>query len=72
MSREELLGRYAGARQVTLDFVRRTQAPLKAHTAAFPGGKLTSHQFLALVALHNMRHNAQIAEALAQLGEAGK
>ncbi len=68
LERAELLGRYAGARAATLDFVRTTQAPLKAHLVDTPAGKMTAHQFLAFIAGHNMRHNAQIAETLAQLG----
>jgi uncharacterized damage-inducible protein DinB len=29
---------------------------------------MSGYQFLAFIAAHNMRHNLQIAEALAQLG----
>jgi len=48
--------------------VRRTTAEVKKHTADVPnGGKMTMHQLMAYVAIHNLRHNAQIAEALAQL-----
>ena len=68
IERAELLGRYAGARAATLDFVRTTQAPLKAHLLDTPAGKMTAHQVIGFIAGHNMRHNAQIAETLAQLG----
>ena len=36
MSREEVLKRFAAVRAVSLDFARRTQAPLKRHTAEGP------------------------------------
>ena len=68
LSRADAMSRYGGARSVTSDFVRTTDAPLKAHTAQAPPGKMSVHQYLALIALHNMRHNEQIAEALAELG----
>jgi quercetin dioxygenase-like cupin family protein len=68
LSRAEAMSRYGAARAVTIDFVSTTDAPLKAHTATAPPGTLSVHQYLALIALHNMRHNEQIAEALAQLG----
>ncbi len=65
--RIQLLGRYALIRTKVLDFVRTTQAPLERHTAAGPAGKMNVRQWLALIAGHNLRHNAQIQEALEQL-----
>jgi uncharacterized damage-inducible protein DinB len=67
MTREQLVERYHAARAKTLDFVRTTQAPVASHTAQSPAGKMTGHHLLALIAAHNLRHNKQIAEALAQL-----
>jgi len=67
-NRVELLAQFAGAREVTLDFVRTTDAALKSHLGDSPGGKMSGYQFLVFIAAHNMRHNLQIAEALAQLG----
>lgn len=67
MSRADALAKYAGARQVTSEFVHRTDAPVKKHVAELPFGKNTAHQILVLIGAHNLRHNAQIAEALEQL-----
>lgn len=64
-SRDELVAAFFGARAQTLDFVRATTAPLKAHAAQAPVGKMTAHQFLVLIAGHTMRHAAQAVEALA-------
>ena len=40
---------------------------VKKHLADGPAGKMTVHQMLVLLGGHNLRHNAQIREALAQL-----
>jgi quercetin dioxygenase-like cupin family protein/uncharacterized damage-inducible protein DinB len=69
MSRADLLASWGGARAQNAELVRRTTSEVKKHTADVPnGGKMTMHQLMAYVAIHNLRHNAQIAEALAQLG----
>lgn len=67
MTRAEALAKFAGARAVTAEFVRRTAAPVKKHLADGPAGKMTAHQLLVLIGGHNLRHNAQIREALEQL-----
>ncbi len=67
MTREEALAKYAGARAVSAEFVRRTALPVKKHLADGPAGKMTVHQMLVLLGGHNLRHNAQIREALEQL-----
>jgi quercetin dioxygenase-like cupin family protein len=67
MTRADALARYAGARAVSAEFVRRTTLPVKKHLADGPAGKMTVHQMLVLLGGHNLRHNAQIREALAQL-----
>jgi uncharacterized damage-inducible protein DinB len=68
MSRADGLSKLAGARAVNADFVRRSTAELKRYTAEVPNaGTMTMHQALAYIAIHNLRHNAQIAEALAML-----
>lgn len=64
MSREEALAKYAAARAKTLDYVRTVDGPLKAHTAEGPAGKMNAHQWLGLIGAHNLRHNAQIEEAM--------
>ena len=65
--RDDLLARFAALRAKTLDFAHRTQAPIKRHTAEGPQGKMTTHQWLGLVAAHNLRHNQQIAEVLERM-----
>jgi mannose-6-phosphate isomerase-like protein (cupin superfamily) len=65
LGRDEVIAAFHTARARTLDFVRSTAAPVKAHTAAAPVGKLTAHQFLVLIAAHTLRHTAQAEEALA-------
>ena len=67
LTRSQATEAYHARRAKTLEFVRTTQAPLGAHTAEVPGGKLTALHFLTIVANHNLRHNKQIAEALEQL-----
>ncbi len=67
LTRAEALAKFAGARAVTAEFVRRTALPVKKHVAEGPAGKMTAHQLLVLIGGHNLRHNAQIGEALAQL-----
>jgi hypothetical protein len=69
-TREEGIARYRAARARTMDYVRTTQAAVGAHTAAFPGGKMTAHHLLTVIANHNLRHNQQIAEALEQVAAA--
>jgi DinB family protein len=64
--REELLSRFREQRARVLKYVRRTEAPLKAHTAANPFfGNLNAHQWLLYIPLHHLRHNQQIAEVKA-------
>ena len=67
LTRAEALAKYAGARAVTSEFVRRTDLPVKRHVADLPMGKMTAHQVLVLIGGHNLRHNAQISEVLEQL-----
>ncbi|MGE0641418.1 MAG: DinB family protein [Thermoanaerobaculia bacterium] len=67
MSRADALAKFAGARAVTTDYVRRTDDLVKKHLADGPAGKMTVHQILVLIGGHNLRHNAQIREALEQL-----
>jgi quercetin dioxygenase-like cupin family protein/uncharacterized damage-inducible protein DinB len=68
MSRADALAMYGGARAQNAELVRRTSAEVKKHTADVPnGGVMTMHQLMAYVGIHNLRHNAQIAEVLGQL-----
>jgi beta-alanine degradation protein BauB len=67
LSRADALAKFAGARAVTAEFVRRTDLAVKKHVADGPTGNMTVHQLLVLMGGHNLRHNAQIREALEQL-----
>lgn len=68
LSREEIIAKYKEARAKTLKFAEETQLPLKTHTMDHPFpifGTLNAYQWLIYVPLHNVRHNAQIAEVRA-------
>ena len=67
LTRAEALSRFAGARQVTAEYVRRTGDSVDEHVAALPIGRMTVHQLLTMIGGHNLRHNAQITETLAAL-----
>jgi hypothetical protein len=69
MTRAELLSRFKEQRSRALAYVRETDRPLKAHTAANPFfGDLNAHQWLLYIPLHHLRHNQQIAEVKASPG----
>ena len=67
LTRAEALSRFAGARQVSAEYVRRTADSVDEHVAALPIGRMTVHQLLTMIGGHNLRHNAQITETLAAL-----
>lgn len=64
LTREAALRQFAAERAVTLELVRSTTAPLKAHTAEGPAGVMNVAQWLTLVGAHTNRHAAQAQEAL--------
>lgn len=64
LTRDAALRQFAAERAVTLEFVRSTTAPLKAHTAEGPPGLMNVVQWLTLVGAHTNRHAAQAQEAL--------
>lgn len=72
---DQIIERFQRIRQRTLELARTTQLPLKRHTRSHFApeiGKLNAYQWLIYFALHNERHNlqlAQIAEELAHDGE---
>jgi hypothetical protein len=69
MSRAALLARFKEQRAKVLAYVRDTDRPLKAHTAANPFfGDLNAHQWLLYIPLHHVRHNQQIVEVKASPG----
>ncbi len=53
MTRADALAKFAGARAVSAEFVRRTTLPVKKHLADGPAGKMTVHQVLVLLGGHN-------------------
>jgi len=68
LSRQEVIAKIKEARGKTLKFAEETQLPLKAHTLDHPFpvfGTLNAYQWLIYIPLHNVRHNKQIAEVMA-------
>lgn len=63
-SRSDTLARFAAARAKTLELVGSLDGPIKQHTFTGPPGTMNTHQWLVLVASHNLRHNQQMEEAL--------
>lgn len=68
-TRDQIITRYQAARQKTIDFTKTTDFPLKEHLLPHPlFGPLNGYEWLLSVALHNHRHNLQIAEVKAAAG----
>ncbi|HMV47346.1 MAG TPA: DinB family protein [Blastocatellia bacterium] len=68
LTREEIITKFKEARAKTLKFAEETDKPLKMHTYDNPFpvfGTLNAYQWLIYVPLHNIRHNKQIAEVMA-------
>jgi hypothetical protein len=68
-TREETIDRFKKGRAGTLKFVEEVDRPVKAHSAEHPFpvfNMLNAHHWLLYIPLHNVRHNQQIAEALAE------
>jgi len=68
LARAELIAKYKEARGKTLKFAEETQLPLKSYTRDHPFpvfGTLNAYQWLIYIPLHNIRHNQQIAEVMA-------
>jgi hypothetical protein len=67
-TRDETIAHFKKGRAKTLKFVEDVDRPIKAHSAEHPFpvfNMLNAHHWLLYIALHNARHNQQIAEALA-------
>lgn len=58
----ELVERFRRARDRTIAYVAETDAPLRLHFAAGPGGDCDAYQFLLIIAGHTARHVKQIEE----------
>jgi hypothetical protein len=58
----ELVERFRRVRDRTIAFVNETDAPLRLHFAAGPGGEYDAYQFLLIIAGHTGRHVQQIEE----------
>ncbi|TRZ45978.1 DinB family protein [Robertkochia solimangrovi] len=56
---------YKSTRNNTLKYVRSSKDDLRNHYMAFPFGTVDMYQLLIFDAGHNMRHNEQIAEIMA-------
>jgi len=66
LTRDQVIKGLKEGRAKTLKFAEETQVPLKTYTAENPFFKtLNAYQWLIYVPLHNIRHNAQIAEVKA-------
>ncbi len=59
---ERTVARFQESRKQTLDYVRRTDDPLRVHVAPAPFGDLDGYQWLLVIAAHTERHSAQIDE----------
>jgi len=59
---------FAARRQKTIDYVKTTDAELRAHVGSGPLGPMDAYQFLVLLAAHSSRHTAQILEVKANAG----
>ena len=68
MTRDDAMTRYRDGRVQSIAFAERTNDPLKLHTSDHHRpviGTLNAYQWLLYIPLHNLRHNQQIAEAIA-------
>jgi len=71
LSREEVIQRYKAQRARVLEFVQKTDAPLKAHTIEHPMpafNTLNAYDWLIYIPMHTERHNKQMAEVMAAPG----
>ena len=69
-TRDKTIARYKKARARTLQYVAEVNRPMKDHSAEHPFpvfNMLNAYQWLLYIALHNSRHNRQIAEALKEI-----
>ncbi len=67
LGRAEALARLAESRDKWVAFVRETDAPVKMYAAEHPAfGPVNGFQWIVMIGLHNMRHNAQIVEVMAE------
>lgn len=68
LTRAELMKKLVEVRAKTLQFAETTQLPLKQYTSEHPFpvfGTLNAYHWVIYIPLHNIRHNQQIAEVLA-------
>ncbi len=71
LTREEVIKRFKEHRAQVMEFARKTDRPLKAHTRDHPFpvfNTLSAYDWLLYVPLHTVRHNKQIAEVKASAG----
>jgi hypothetical protein len=68
MSRAEIMALFKESRAKSFKFIETTELPLKEYTYDHPFkifGTLNAYQWFIYIPLHNIRHNAQIAEVKA-------
>src|SRR5215470_1455531 len=68
LSKAEVIRRFKEARAKTIKFVQDTRLPLNEHNSEHPFpvfNALNAYQWLLYIALHNLRHDRQIAEVKA-------
>ena len=71
LSRDEVIRQYKEQRARVMEFARKTDRPLKAHTVDHPFpvfNTLSAYDWLIYIPLHNVRHNKQMAEVKATAG----
>jgi hypothetical protein len=71
LTRAEVMTRLKEGRAKTLKFIEQTRLPMKQHTLDHPFpvfGTLNAYQWLIYIPLHNIRHNKQVAEVIADPG----
>lgn len=63
-TRDEVRAAFVASREELLDWLRHTDAPLRAHAMPHPAlGSLDGVEWLAFLAAHDLRHVAQIEDA---------
>lgn len=65
-SPEDFMTKYKAARKRLMDYVKNTDADLKAYYWQSPAGKISAYQWLILASAHAERHFGQMKEVMAE------
>lgn len=65
--KEQLIQLFQEIRKQTLTYILTTKDQVRAHYGKSPYGPADVYQMLIVIGGHNMRHNAQIVETLAEI-----